>query len=152
MRRVPSPRAGEFFEVVRHLEAEIPTDRQDHQSPPHVLATEADRAEVDSWIDEESRRLVDRDRQWFKARVGLAARETPREDAFCAHAIAGRAHDLFVVDEALADARFCENRDLRGVGLWESGTGPVVSEGRTNPSYTREQLDRASGVIGPVAA
>ncbi len=31
--------------------------------------------------------LVDQDRQYFKARVGLEPSETPRDVAFCAHAI-----------------------------------------------------------------
>ena len=33
--------------------------------------------------------LVDRERQWFKARCGLEAAETPRRISFCGHAILG---------------------------------------------------------------
>ena len=50
--------------------------------------------------------LVDRDRQWFKARYGLAATETPRELAFCAHAAA--ADDTLVVLDTTRDRRFCD--------------------------------------------
>ncbi len=52
--------------------------------------------------------LVDRDRQWFKANVGLpGVQETARDIAFCSHAIHGE--DIFEVPNAMVDARFADN-------------------------------------------
>ncbi len=51
--------------------------------------------------------LVDAERQWFKSRIGLEVPETPRDQAFCAHAIA--APGTMVVPDALRDDRFRRN-------------------------------------------
>ena len=56
--------------------------------------------------------LVDADRQWFKARVGLEATQTSRDVAFCAHAILNS--DLLVVPDATADQRFATNPLVTG--------------------------------------
>jgi GAF domain-containing protein len=51
--------------------------------------------------------LVDADRQWFKARVGLDASETARDISFCGHAITRQ--ETMVVEDALRDPRFADN-------------------------------------------
>ena len=51
--------------------------------------------------------LVDRDRVWFKANVGLGFREIARDTFFCAYAICQ--NELYVAHDLLADKRFSHN-------------------------------------------
>ena len=52
--------------------------------------------------------LVDRERQWFKSRVGLDARETHRNVAFCSYSIL-QSDKVMIVENPLSDPRFSDN-------------------------------------------
>ncbi len=57
--------------------------------------------------------FVDNERQWFKSHHGLDVRETPKEDAFCAHAINDQ-ENVFIVPDARIDDRFHDNPLVTG--------------------------------------
>lgn len=102
--------------------------------------------------------LVDADRQWFKARIGLDLEETPRESSFCAHAILAPG-EMTVVPDARLDPRFHDNPHVtgeRGIRFY-AGAPLLSSEGlplgalcvmdeqpRELQPYQRDALDALS--------
>ena len=57
--------------------------------------------------------IVDENRQWFKARVGVDVDQTDRDAAFCAHAILNQ-NDVLSVPDATQDERFADNPLVTG--------------------------------------
>ena len=72
--------------------------------------------------------LIDRDRQWFKSRVGLAVEQTARDVSFCDHAILDPGQ-LMVVEDASKDPRFADNPLVLGEHHVRFYAGsPIVTE------------------------
>ncbi|GAA4426917.1 PAS domain S-box protein [Acidovorax lacteus] len=96
--------------------------------------------------------LVDLHRQWFKSQLGLDVSETPRDAAFCAHAILG--DGPLVISDAQQDPRFADNplvtgaphiRAYAGVPLRTSdgmAIGTLCAIDRRPRQFSPEQLQQ----------
>ena len=56
--------------------------------------------------------LVDKDRQWFKSKVGFETKETRRDWSFCTHAI--KENHPLIINDAYQDERFINNPLVTG--------------------------------------
>ncbi len=91
--------------------------------------------------------LVDRDRQWFKAKVGLPVAETPREVAFCAHAILQPG--MLEVQDAHADERFADNPLVTGEPRVRFYAGVPLAPGGGLPLGTLCAIDSKPRQLTP---
>lgn len=100
--QIPSPPANESQRLEALLATKLldsgPETAFDAVTRCAALITEAPIALIS---------LVDDHRQWFKSRIGLEICETPRDYAFCAHAL--HRNEPLIVPDTHEDARFCGN-------------------------------------------
>jgi anti-sigma regulatory factor (Ser/Thr protein kinase) len=91
--------------------------------------------------------LVDADRQWFKARVGITTAETARSIAFCSHAI--EHEHIYIISDTQDDVKFRDNPFVRGEPhiRFYAGAPLVTPDGHALGTLC--VLDRVSRTLTP---
>jgi diguanylate cyclase (GGDEF)-like protein/PAS domain S-box-containing protein len=92
--------------------------------------------------------LIDQNRVWFKSRIGLGVRETPRRGSLCDHVIGAR--EPLIVRDAAADARFANDPLVAGPQHIRSYLGiPLFTRDR-QPMGTLCAMDTQVRAFGEV--
>jgi PAS domain S-box-containing protein len=92
--------------------------------------------------------LIDRDRQWFKAEVGLGVRETPLETSICAHAILQKG--IVEIFDTTLDCRFQDNPLVTGEPRLRFYAGALLETEEGLPIGTLCVLDTVPRTLTPV--
>ena len=92
--------------------------------------------------------LIDRERQWFKSSLGLDLAQTPRDHAFCAHAILSPQQAL-TVEDATADVRFADNPLVTEAPGLRFYAGVPITAPNGQPVGTLCVMDSRSRRIAP---
>ena len=91
--------------------------------------------------------LVDRDRQWFKSKVGLEINETPRDWSFCTYAI--KENSPLIIQDAYQDERFINNPLVTGDPKIRFYAGFPLKNRDGNKLGTLCVIDRKPGNLSP---
>ena len=92
--------------------------------------------------------LVDQNRVWFKSRIGLGVRETPRRGSLCDHVVWAR--ESLIIRDATADARFANDPLVSGPQHVRSYLGiPLFTRDR-QPMGTLCAMDTQVRAFGEV--
>ncbi len=92
--------------------------------------------------------LVDAEREWYKAALGVDMREGSRDTSFCGHAILD-ASRLMVVEDALGDPRFLDNPRVLGAPHIRFYAGAPLVSPSGHVTGTLCVMDREPRVLSP---